>query len=208
MKAVISDQKYTGSPCFVLEEEKLPLKFPINTFKKNKYIIRTENNPINYQQEYKSRPVEKTRNKSSKRDEINKLLTFEEILEYGINAINLKDSYFFDRILELKEICDSDEDDDLSLESLKTMFFFVEAIGNISKPSSLTVSESGLFYLEWERDVNNSITVRFKKDYFLDYVIFESRLDINEPRVLNGSMDALDFIDYLNDLNLKIHQQV
>jgi hypothetical protein len=59
------------------------------------------------------------------------------------------------------------------LESFKGIFSFIETIGNISKPSSLTVTESRFFYLEWERDRNNSITVRFKKDYFLEYVIFK-----------------------------------
>jgi hypothetical protein len=100
----------------------------------------------------------------------------------------LKEDYFFNRIRELKESCDSEEDYDVSLESFKTMFLFVEAIGSISKPSSLTVSENGIFHLEWERDRNNSITLRFKKDYFTDYVIFKPSSHISKRIILNGSM--------------------
>lgn len=176
--------------------------FKLKTIDKSRFYIPEKSPPFVYM-ESKSKNLEIPRNKSSKRDEIDKLSTFEEILKYGIDAIKLKDDYFFNRICELKELCDSEEDYDVSLESLKTMFLFVEAIGSISKPSSLTVSESGLFYLEWERDRNNSITVRFKKDYFLDYVIFKPSLHIKKRITLNGSMYALDLIDYLSDLNIK-----
>jgi hypothetical protein len=172
----------------------------------NEYsIIITKNTPIVFQG-HKSDNLEKPKNQSSKRDEIDKLSTFEEILKYGIEAIKLKDDYFFNRIRELKELCDSEEDYDVSLESFKTMFLFVEAIGSISKPSSLTVSENGIFHLEWEKDRNNSITLRFKKDYFSDYVIFKPSSHISKRIILNGSMYVLDLIDYLNDLNIKIHQ--
>ncbi|VXD17927.1 conserved hypothetical protein [Planktothrix serta PCC 8927] len=163
-----------------------------------------------YYTESKLGNLETSKNKFIKRDTIDKLSTFEEILKYGIDAIKLKDDYLFNRIRELKELCDSEEDEDyeISLESLKTMFLFLEAIGSIFKPSSLTVSETGLFYLEWERDRNNSITLRFKKDYFLDYVIFKPSLHINKRITFNGSMYALDLIDYLNDLNIKIHKKI
>ncbi|MCC3405453.1 MAG: hypothetical protein JGK17_07630 [Microcoleus sp. PH2017_10_PVI_O_A] len=180
--------------------------FQLYTLGENKFSITTKNYPIIYQ-EHKFDNLQKQKNKF-KIGEIDKLLTFEEILKYGIESIKLKDDYLFNRIRELKELCDCEEEYDVSLDSLKTMFIFVEAIGNISKPSSLTVSESGLFYLEWERDKNNSITVRFKKDYFLDYVIFKPSLHIDKRIIFNGSMYALDLVDFLKDLNLKIHQQI
>jgi hypothetical protein len=178
----------------------------LDTPGKNKFSIITKNNPTIIP-ERKNDSFPKQKNKF-KIEEIDKLLTFEEILKYGIESIKLKDDHLFNRIRELKELCDCEEDYDVSLDSLKTMFIFVEAIGNISKPSSLTVSESGLFYLEWERDRNNSITVRFKKDYFLDYVIFKPSLHIDKRIIFNGSMYALDLVDFFKDLNLKIHQQI
>ena len=145
--------------------------------------------------------------KTLSQDTIEKIVTFEEILNYGLDFIKLKDDYFSKRIRELKELCDLEEDDELSLESLKTMFLFIGSLENISKPDSLTVSESGLFYLEWEKDKNDSLNFRFKKDYYLDYVIFKPSLYINKRIILNGSMYVLDMIDYINDLNIKVHQQ-
>ncbi len=63
-----------------------------------------------------------------------------------IYFIFLKNNYLLNRISELKYLCDSEEDSHISLESFKGMFLFIETIGNISKPSSFTVSESGFFY--------------------------------------------------------------
>lgn len=140
------------------------------------------------------------------KEELDKLATFEEILKYGIDNIKLKDDYLFKRIRELKEVCDSEEDYDVSLESLKTMGLFLEAIGSISKPSSLTVGESGCFYLEWEKSWNNSITLRFKKDYFLDYVIYRPSSHRDKRIIFKGSMHALDIIDNSNGSNIKIHK--
>lgn len=140
--------------------------------------------------------------------ELDKLSTFEEILQYGIDSIKLKDDYFFKRIRELEELCAEEDDVEISLESLKGMFLFVGTLGKISKPSSLTVSDNGFFYLEWETDENNSITLRFKKDDFCDYVIFQPSSHLSKRIILNGSMYVLDLINYLNNLKIAIHQDV
>lgn len=205
MMRIITDDKKDKISDF--SENKNPIYFKRNTLVKIFPSLQVESFPFVYT-ESKSQNIEITKNKLSKRDEIDKLSTFEEILKYGSDAIKLNDDYFFNRIRELKELCDSEEDYDVSLESLKTMFLFVEAIGSISKPSSLTVSERGIFYLEWERDRNNSITLRFKKDYFLDYVIFKPSSHIKQRIILKGSMYALDLIDLLNGFNIKIHKKI
>lgn len=213
MELTPSDPKYQEyrSPSLFVEEPKffIEKKYPLGfrTFNENKISLTTKN-LTNRIEEHKPDNIEKQKNKSIKIDEIDKLSTFEKILKYGIDIIKLKDDYLFKRISELKELCDSEEDFDISLESLKSMLLFIGTIGNITKPSSITVSESGLFYLEWERNRNNSITMRFKKDYFLDYVIFKPSLHTSKRIILNGSMNSMDFIDYLNDLNIKIHQQI
>jgi len=215
MKITPSNPKYQEYPSpslFVEEqkffiEEKNPFGFRFSENKENK-IIETTNNLTNRIEEHKPEKREVQKKKSISIDEINQLSTFDEIVKYGMNAIKLKGDYLFNRIYELKELCDEEEDCDLSLESLKSMFLFIGTIGNISKPSSITVSESGLFYLEWEKDRNNSITMRFKKDYFLDYVIFRPSSHTSKRIILNGSMNTMDFIDYLNNLNIKIHRQI
>jgi hypothetical protein len=205
----LSPSLFPEEPKFFIEK-KHPFGFiDFNEHKENKiFLTLTTNNLINIIEEHKTDNLKKQTKKSIKIDEIDKLSTFKEILKYGIDVIKLKDDYLFKRIRELKELCDSEEDHDVSLESLKGMFLFIGATGNISKPSSLTVSESGLFHLEWEKDRNNSITVQFKKNYFLDYVIFKPSPHINKRIILNGSMNTMDLIDYLKDLNIKIHLQI
>jgi hypothetical protein len=215
MKLTPSNLKYQeySSPSLFIEEpksfieEKYSFGFRFGENKENKIII-TTNNLTNRIEEHKPEKPGVQKKKSISIDEINQLSTFDEIVKYGINAVKLKGDYLFNRIYELKELCDEEEDCDLSLESLKSMFLFIGTIANISKPSSITVSESGLFYLEWEKDRNNSITMRFKKDYFLDYVIFRPSLHTSKRIILNGSMNTMDFIDYLNNLNIKIHRQI
>jgi len=120
----------------------------------------------------------------------------------------LKDDYFFKRIRELEELCAEEDDVEISLESLKSMLLFVGTLGNISKPSSLTVSDDGLFHLGWKKDKNNSITLEFKKDYFSNYVIFQPSRHISKRIILNGSMYVLDLINYLNNLKIKISQDL
>jgi hypothetical protein len=211
----LTDLKYEEytSPSFFRKETKsfregkYSFGFDFSETKENEIII-TTNNLTNRIEEHKPEKPGVQEKKSISIDEINQLSTFDEIVKYGINAIELKGDYLFNRIYELKELCDEEEDCDLSLESLKSMFLFIGTIANISKPSSITVSESGLFYLEWEKDRNNSITMRFKKDYFLDYVIFRPSSHTSKRIILNGSMNTMDFIDYLNSLNIKIHQQI
>ena len=218
MELPSNNQKYQEyhSPYSFLEEpkslrdkeKKYPLGFQIfDENKENKILLATKN-LTNKIEEHKPDHLGKPKNKSIKIDEIDKLSDFEKILKYGINVIKLKADYLFNRIRELKELCDSEEDYDISLESLKSMFLFVGTIGNISKPSSITVSESGLFYVKWQKDRNNLITVRFQKNYFLDYLIFKPSSHIDKRIILNGSMNVMDLIDYLNDLNIKIHQQI
>jgi len=122
------------------------------------------------------------------RDEIDRLSTFDQLLSYCTNTIRLKDDYWLSRLQELKELCDLEEDYDLSLESLKTMVLFLGAIPTISKPTSLTVNENGQLHVEWEKDRNNSLTLRCKENYFLDYVLFKPSLYVDKRTILKGSI--------------------
>ncbi|MFM7405248.1 MAG: hypothetical protein ACKO3K_00890 [Cuspidothrix sp.] len=206
MKEMFSNENYQSRYLF-LKKDKSPIGFQIDPLVNKNQLFTTTNSTYRIE-EYKPQNSENPKKKLIKICELEKLSTFREIVDYGFDTIRLKDDYFFNRIHELKELCDEEEDCDLSLESLKSMFLFIGTIANVSKPSSITVSESGLFYLEWEKDRNNSITMRFKKDYFLDYVIFRPSSHTSKRIILNGSMNTMDFIDYLNNLNIKIHKQI
>ena len=130
MKLTSSNPKYQEyrSPSLFVEEPKffIEKKSPLGfrTFNENKILLTTKN-LTNRIEEHKPDNLEKPKSKSIKIDQIDKLSTFEEILKYGIDVIKLKDDYLFKRISELKELCDSEEDYDVSLESLKSMFLFV-----------------------------------------------------------------------------------
>lgn len=142
------------------------------------------------------------------RDEIDRLSTFDQFLGYCTNTIKFKDDYWLSRLRELKELCDVEEDYDLSLESLKTVLLFLGIIPTISKPTSLTVNENGLLHVEWQKDRQNSLTLRCKDNYFLDYVIFKPSLYIDKRTILKGSMYVLDFVDYIRSLEIKIYHNL
>lgn len=146
--------------------------------------------------------------KQCSKEQLEQLSTFENLLDYGEAMLQWDEPYFFNRIRELKKLCDAEEDYDLSLDSFRTMLLFVGAINNVAKPTILTVGESGLFYLKWKKDKKNGITVLLKTDYFLDYVIFKPSSYISKRIILNGSMYALDLVDYLKDLTIKLHQKL
>jgi hypothetical protein len=105
-----------------LKEGKCPFGFDFSETKENEIII-TTNNLTNRIEEHKPEKPGVQEKKSISIDEINQLSTFDEIVKYGINAVKLKGDYLFNRIYELKELCDEEEDCDLSLESLKSMLW-------------------------------------------------------------------------------------
>ncbi|MEA5469963.1 hypothetical protein [Spirulina sp. 06S082] len=191
---------------YLLEEIKSSSKLKLDVVDNNLSAIKEQNfnyknSPLIFLDSYKKK------RKKLDQDRLGKFLTFEEILNYGLDFIKLKDDYFSKRIRELKELCDLEEDDGLSLESLKTMFLFIGSLESITKPSSLTLSETGIFYLTWRKDKKNSVSLRFQENYFVDYVIFKPSSYINKRIILNGSMYVIDMIDYLESLKIKLHQQ-
>jgi len=139
--------------------------------------------------------------------QLDSLLGFDDIIVFLEKRVSSNKIYLSQRIKELKELCDSEQDCDISLDSLKSMLLFIFVVKNFSKPS-LTMNESGYFQLSWRKNINNLITLRFKNEYFLDYVIFKSSRYFEKRLILNGSMNILDFIDYINALKLTLHQEV
>jgi hypothetical protein len=74
-----------------------------NENKENKILL-TTNKSINIIEEYNPYNLKKQTKKLIQIDEIDKLLTFKEILEYSIDIIKLKNNYLLNRISELKDL--------------------------------------------------------------------------------------------------------
>lgn len=130
---------------------------------------------------------------------LTQLLTFEDLITFGKLNINDKDNYISHRITELRVLCEEDNDE-ISLNSLRTLLFILTVVGKISRPTSITVSESGLFYVEWEVSRESSITLCLKEHYFVQYVIMVP--DNNKGRKsLNGQLYSNEFLKYLSTLN-------
>ena len=85
----------------------------------------------------------------------------------------------------------------VSLELLRVMFSFVGLLG---KPNSTTIQE--FFSLGWELENRNSVTLRFKSESVIDYVIFKPENPLSKTGkriILNGSMSSTELIQYLKD---------
>jgi len=122
-------------------------------------------------------------------------------------ALTLAESFFsdaqylFKRIKELSDMFDEEEDSPISIDSLKSMLTFLFLINEFFKPI-LTLNESGMFHTSWKKDNNNLITLRFKEEESLDYVIFRDSRHGKKPIILNGNMNIFDFKEYLVKLYL------
>lgn len=129
-------------------------------------------------------------------------ITFDDLITLGKLNISDESNYIFNRILELRVLCEEDSDE-ISLESLRTLLFILTVVSKISRPTSITVSENGLFYVEWETSRNKSITLCLKEHYLIDYVIMVP--DSNKGRhILNGQLQGTEFLMYLSTLNTSL----
>ena len=149
-------------------------------------------------------------NKNSKNidewvSELDKLSNFDDTISFLERNISSNNFYLLSRLKELKVLCDLEADCDIELKSLKSMLLFIFIVQSFSK-ASLILNESGYLQLSWRKDRNSLMTLRFQDDYILDYVIFIPSSYIQPRIILNGSMNVLDFIDYMHNLKLAIHK--
>ncbi len=127
---------------------------------------------------------------------INKIISFSEKFFIG----ELQELYI--RLKKVIDLYDNEEDEPISIESLKSLLKFILNIPFKLKKPTLTLNENGTFQLNWKQDSSNIITLRFKPESNLDYVIFKPSKRSLRPIILHGNMNMLDFIEYLKDLNL------
>ncbi len=135
-------------------------------------------------------------------EELKSLTNIEDLLVFSKKTF-LGKQQLVNRLIELLDLYDAD-DGEISIESLKSMFTFLIVIAIDFNVPSMTLNEDGLFHLDWRKDNFNLITLRFKEENYLDYVIFRPSQHIKKPIILNGNMNLFDFIQYLKELNLHL----
>ena len=150
------------------------------------------------------------------RETLRKISAIDELLEYGKKIFPKSKLFLLELIQEeLKSFLE--EEDSSSNEgrevqermigSLKSMLLFLFALKRFKEPE-ISVGESGLFYLDWEEELDNSLTVRFKNDFMLDYSLFQPSAYANKLTVRNGKLPVLDFKNDLSRLNIKLHKEI
>ena len=137
------------------------------------------------------------------RKKLKEVLLLNEVVVLSQSFFSDSKYYLFDRIKELFNVYDEDEESQISVDSLKSMLTFLFLINRFVKPK-LTLNESGTFQLSWKKDNFNLVTLRFKEEESLDYVIFRTSKHVKKPIILNGNMNIFDFKDYLIDIGLYI----
>ena len=132
--------------------------------------------------------------------ELEGLTNFEDILVLSSKYIFSEKQVLVNRLRELFELYD-DDDTDISIESLKTLLVFFSSIATDFNIPIMTLNENGIFQVSWRKSNSNLITLRFKNENLVDYVIFRPSHHIKKAIILNGSMNLFDCLEYIKDLN-------
>lgn len=189
----LSEAKET-TPLITLPSNSKPF---VKTNYFNKLILYYPKNMDSYQIYFNKTKPEKPNDFIKK---IKKVSLLDKIVTIAESFFADTKKYLFKRIKELVDLFD-EEEEQISIGSLKSMLIFLFSINKFSKPV-ITLNENGTFQISWKKDNNNLTTLRFKDKETLDYVIFKpSKYDKN-PIILNGSMNIFDFKNYLMQLGL------
>ncbi|WP_207681378.1 hypothetical protein [Desulfonema magnum] len=137
---------------------------------------------------------------------LEKRSAYNEIIEFGKKRFPITKQCLFQRLAELQERCDPEENEEISLGSLKSMLLFLFSVKNLKKPV-ITLNDMGIFQTSWKKDRKNLLTTSFIDNWSLNYVIFRPSRHTPERIILNGVMNELDFKDYLLEMRLKPHRK-
>ncbi len=138
---------------------------------------------------------------------LEKILDINELIHFGKRVFPESKQYLFELLTELIEEFDLEEGDDLSVGSLKGMLLFLYSLKKFKEPD-ISISETGLFYLDWEEEMNNSLTVRFRDDFILEYSLFQPSNHTDKLNIKNGKVHVLDFKEDLSKLGIKWHKEI
>ncbi len=134
------------------------------------------------------------------KNNLSNLSNYHDIIEFGKIVFPNSKHYLFERIIELKELFENEENGDISLESLKSMLLFLFCLNQFNQPT-ITLNDLGIFQTRWKKDRYNLLTTSFIKNWSLNYVIFLPSENNSDRIILNESMNVLDFAGYLLKIN-------
>jgi len=116
--------------------------------------------------------------------------------------------YLFELLTEvIEEFYQEEEHSDISTESLKGILLFLYSLKKFKEPQ-ISISETGVFYIDWEEEINDSLTIRFKDEFLLEYSLFQPSEYTDKWNIRNGKIHVLDFINDLSKLGIKLHKEV
>lgn len=144
---------------------------------------------------YQKRPINIIR-------ELQNLTNFEDVVKLAENCFSEKQTLFSRLVQLINFFYDEEDGGEISIESLKSMLVFFSSIKSNFNIPSMTLNEDGTFQVNWRKNNLNLITLRFRSENFVDYLIFESSQYTEKPIVSNGNMNLFDFIDRIKNLNL------
>jgi len=147
---------------------------------------------------------------SQQKDFYNSLETISDkndLISFAKRRFPKSKQYFLDLLTEAIKDFYEEEDTEISIESLKGILFFLYSLTKFKKPD-ISICETGLFYIDWEEEKNNSLTVRFKEDFFIEYSLFQPCEYSEKWNIRNGMVHILNFKNDLSQLGIKLHKEV
>jgi hypothetical protein len=131
-----------------------------------------------------------------------------DLIDFSKKVFPKSKQYLFDLLTEvIKDFYQEEENSEFSTESLKGILLFLYSLKKFKRPE-ISISETGVFYIDWEEEINNSLTVRFKDDFFLEYSLFQPSDHSDKWNIRNGKIHVLDFINDLSKLGINLHKEV
>ncbi len=123
-----------------------------------------------------------------------KVRNINELIKLAKEKFPESKQYLFDIIEKEVEAFEEEKEEDIgiSLESFKGMLLFLYGLSSFAKPE-ISISETGVFYLDWEKADNNSLTIRFKDNFFLEYSLFSPSKYTDKLNIRSGMIHVLDF---------------
>jgi hypothetical protein len=136
---------------------------------------------------------------------LEKVSTITDVLAVLKTRTPFQYQYLFKIISEAIDDFRPDEIVPISVSSLKGMLVFLFSLERFAVPS-ISISDTGIFYIDWKHSFKDSLTVRFKSNLILEYSLFQPSMHTDKLLIRNGRVHVLDFESDIRKLNIKTHK--